>query len=122
MHWLNKLPGFQRSASGLEWVLWKRMPHIAAAGTLLPLLAIGLAYLGLPESPSPAELRSFTLLQYTVLGVVVLHWTLVLTVAIGCIVVMVMKGPAYVADAYPLPVEAADRPGDHATKKSPPLS
>ena len=27
---------------------------------------------------------------------------LVLTVGIGCIVVMVMKGPAYVADAYPM--------------------
>jgi hypothetical protein len=111
MRWLNKLTGFQRSASGLEWTLWKHMPSIALAGTLLPLLVMGLAYLGLPESPTPAELRSFTLLQYTVVGVVALHWTLVLTVSIGCIVVMVMKGPAYVADAYPLPVEKDDVPG-----------
>jgi hypothetical protein len=35
-------------------------------------------------------------------GLVVLHWTLVLTVAIGCVIVMLMKGPAYVADAYPM--------------------
>jgi len=28
---------------------------------------------------------------------------LVLTLAIGCAIVMVMKGPAYVADAYPPP-------------------
>ena len=42
------------------------------------------------------------------IGVVVLHWTLVLTVAIGAFIVMVMKGPAYVADAYPL--EDAERP------------
>ena len=35
-------------------------------------------------------------------GVVILHWTLVLTVGIGCVVVMMMKGPAYVADTYPL--------------------
>ncbi|OYU46011.1 MAG: hypothetical protein CFE44_04460 [Burkholderiales bacterium PBB4] len=111
MRWLNKLSGFQRSASGLEWTLWKRMPGIALAGTVLPLLVVGLAYTGLPESPSPAELRSFTLLQYTVVGVVVLHWTLVVTVTIGCMVVMVMKGPAYVADAYPLPVEKGDVPG-----------
>ena len=122
MRWLNRLSGFQRTASGLEWALWKRMPIIALVGTVLPLLVVGLAYLWLPESPSPAELRSFTLLQYIVVGVVVLHWTLVLTVAIGCIVVMVMKGPAYVADAYPLPVEAADRPVDHATTKSRPPS
>ena len=35
-------------------------------------------------------------------GLVVLHWTLVLTLSIGCVIVMLMKGPAYVADAYPL--------------------
>jgi hypothetical protein len=34
---------------------------------------------------------------------VLLHWTLVLTVAIGCVIVIVMKGPAYVADGYPPP-------------------
>jgi hypothetical protein len=33
---------------------------------------------------------------------------MVLTVAIGAFIVMVMKGPAYVADAYPL--EDADQP------------
>jgi hypothetical protein len=32
----------------------------------------------------------------------------VVTVAIGCVVVWVMKGPAYVADAYP--VSHANRP------------
>ena len=32
----------------------------------------------------------------------VLHWTVVLTVAIGAFIVLVMKGPAYVADAYPM--------------------
>ena len=43
-----------------------------------------------------------------VLGLLVLFWTAVFTVAIGAFVVMVMKGPAYVADAYPL--SDADRP------------
>ena len=43
------------------------------------------------------------------IGVVVLHWTLVLTLALGCFIVRVMKGPAYVADAYPLP----QRPDDN---------
>ncbi len=44
-------------------------------------------------------------------GIVVLHWTLVLTLAIGCVIVMLMKGPAYVADAYPM-----EEP-PHATEK-----
>lgn len=34
------------------------------------------------------------------LSIVVLHWTAVLTVAIAAFIVTVMKGPAYVADAY----------------------
>ena len=42
------------------------------------------------------------------IGVLVLHWTAVLTVAIGAVIVTIMKGPAYVADAYPM--EGMDRP------------
>ena len=40
--------------------------------------------------------------------VVVLHWSLVLTLALACFIVRVMKVPAYVADANALP----DRPDD----------
>jgi hypothetical protein len=29
-------------------------------------------------------------------------WTAVFTVAVGCAIVWIMKGPAYVADPYPL--------------------
>ena len=36
------------------------------------------------------------------IGLVILHWTVVLTVGIGAFIVMVTKGPAYLADAYPL--------------------
>jgi hypothetical protein len=39
--------------------------------------------------------------MYQLLGLVILHWTLVLTVAIGCAIVLLMKGPAYAADSYP---------------------
>ena len=38
-------------------------------------------------------------------------WTAVLTVAIGCVVVAIMKGPAYVADPYP--VSHSNRPRRH---------
>ena len=40
MNWLQKLPGFQRSAPGLEWGLWRKLPAIFAAGTALPLLGM----------------------------------------------------------------------------------
>ena len=43
-----------------------------------------------------------------VIGLVILIWTLVLTVTIGCIIVWLMKGPAYVADGYD--VSHSDKP------------
>ena len=45
MNWLQKLPGFTRSAPGLEWALWKKLPWIALAGTVLPLGLVALAFL-----------------------------------------------------------------------------
>ena len=41
--------------------------------------------------------------DFVMIGLVVFVWTAVLTVGIGCLIVWLMKGPAYVADAYPLP-------------------
>ena len=32
------------------------------------------------------------------MGLLGLFWTMMLTVAIGCVIVMIMKGPAYGAD------------------------
>lgn len=43
-----------------------------------------------------------------VVSLLILHWTVVLTVAIAAFIVLVMKGPAFVADAYPL--DEADTP------------
>ncbi len=104
MNLFNKLPGFVRSAPGLEQRIWRRLPAILLWGTLLPL---GLAGLNRALAPAAAEsgagAGALLLWDYTMYGVVVLHWTLVLTLALGCFIVRVMKGPAYVADAYPLP-------------------
>lgn len=100
MNYFNKLPGFQRSPSGLEWKIWKKLPIILAAGTLLPLV-VSLGTFVLNElDPSSLRARAVEQFFYVMLGLVILHWTLVLTLAIGCAIVIVMKGPAYVADAY----------------------
>jgi hypothetical protein len=104
MNLFNKLPGFVRSAPGLEQRLWRRLPAILLWGTLLPLLLVGANHALAPAEPSSGSADGALLLwEYTMWGVVVLHWTLVLTLALGCFIVRVMKGPAYVADAYPLP-------------------
>ena len=100
---LIRLPGHQPTPPGLEWTLWKRLPAILFLGTAVPAL-LGLGWWWMtPDPPSAHEQRELLWGAYSLIGVVVLHWTLVLTVGIGCIVVMVMEGPGYVADAYPPP-------------------
>ena len=102
MELFRKLPGYRRAQSGFEWVLWKRLPLIALAGTLLAAAVPGVAWLALPDSVEPFSDHVFMRLVYIMIGAVVVHWTAVITLAIGCFIIMVMKGPAYVADAYPL--------------------
>jgi hypothetical protein len=104
MNYFKKLEGFQRSPAGLEWAIWKKLPLILATGTLLPLAASALAYCfdGLDASTQSA--RSVEQFFYVMVGLVILHWSLALTLAIGCVIVMLMKGPAYVADAYVMQV------------------
>jgi hypothetical protein len=100
---LRRLPGFRRSPPGREWALWKRLPAILVLGTAVP-VALALALWWAAPAPLPAaEERDLLLRLYQLAGLVLLHWTLVLTVAIGCVIVLLMKGPAFVADAYPPP-------------------
>jgi hypothetical protein len=106
----TRLPGFVRSAPGLEWRLWRRLPAVFAWGTAVPLAALVALRLVAPDADwTPATVD---LWDYGLIGVVTLHWSAVLTVALGCVIVMVMKGPAYVADAYPMTgrARAPERP------------
>ncbi|MDD5324259.1 MAG: hypothetical protein PHR71_02935 [Polaromonas sp.] len=108
MNWLQKLPNLPRSASGLEWTLWRKLPLIALLGTVLPLLGLGLVHLLADPSASAAQERWLQMADYVAWGVLLFHWTMVLTVGIGCVIVMLMKGPGYVADGYV--VSHSDRP------------
>ncbi len=103
MPWFNRLPGHRRVAAGLEWRVWRRLPAVLAWGTALAGAPAAALWWTAPETTATAADRTAQTLLYGLLGVLMLHWTLVLTVAIGCVVVLVMKGPAYVADAYPPP-------------------
>lgn len=102
----KKLPGFQRSPAGLEWSILRRLPRIALFGTALPLLAALAASLWLGGDADGAKL--VTTLHVVLASVLVLHWTAVFTVGLGCVIVSIAKGPAFVADAYEL--IDADRP------------
>ncbi len=109
MTWLRKVPGSRRAPAGLEWRLLRRLPWIALLGTVLPTLA-SLAVRLVPAAGSLAEAaKHVQTVDAYVIGTLVVHWTAVVTVAIGCVIVMIMKGPAYEADAYPVPDRDAPR-------------
>jgi hypothetical protein len=100
VNWLRKLPGYRRSPAGLEWRLLRLMPSVWLAGTVLPALA-ALAARWLITAGTAAEVaRRIQLFDYMMIGLVIFLWTLVLTVTIGCIIVWLMKGPAYAADSF----------------------
>jgi len=100
MQYFNKLPGFIQSPSGFEWVLLKKIPHIFFISCLAPCAIMLKLYL-MNDVLNSEQLKTI----YQCLGVLFSIWFFVGTVAIGCVVVIVMKGPAYVADPYELPVE-----------------
>ena len=84
------------------------LPKALMLGTLLlclPSLAVRLWW---ADVPALEEATRITTVDIYAISVLVLHWTVVFTVGIGAVIVMVMKGPAYVADAYPM--EGMNRP------------
>lgn len=110
MSMFNQLPGFVRTPAGMERVILRRMPKAFLLSALVPALAALSARWFAWSGSESAVAASIQLVDFVAIGSVLLLWTLLLTLAIGAFIVMVMKGPAYVADAYPL-VES-DRPLD----------
>lgn len=88
---------------GLETRLLRAWPWALLAGTLLPLLLAALIGWSFPAPPSLAEHKQQLLAWFTLAGAVIFYWTMVFTVAAGCWVIRVMKGPVREADGYPLP-------------------
>src|SRR5215217_5035477 len=111
MNYFKKLPGFRRSPSGLEWRILRKIPLILLVGTLLPGMVSLLSHVLLPKLDHVNAAATMQWIDFMMIGVVTIHWSWTGTLAIGCIIVILMKGPAYVADAYPLPEQ-----GDPASK------
>lgn len=100
MNWLRKLPGYRRTPHGVEWKLLRLLPTVWLAGTLLPALMSLSARWWLTAGSAAEVARMVQLVDFMMIGLVLFIWTMVLTVTIGCIVVWLMKGPAYVADGF----------------------
>jgi hypothetical protein len=116
MNLFQKLHG-RRTPHGLELRILRRLPRLALAGSLLP-AALSLLVRIIPAGPGIDRAKHITSVDIFAIATEITFLTAVFTVAIGCVVVYVMKGPAYVADAYP--VEHADRPA--VEQEEPPVS
>ena len=97
----------RRTPPGLETRLLRRLPLIVLLGSLVP-LALSVIVRLLPPQPGVDAAKHIKTVDIFAIASELTFLTAMLTVAIGCIVVHVMKGPAYVWDAYP--VEHSDKP------------
>lgn len=97
---LRKLPGTRRAPAGLEWAVLRRLPMATVVGTVLP-VAVGVAVTLFADGDA-AGAKLVTTAWIAVASALVLHWTVMFTMALACAVVWIAKGPAYVADAYEL--------------------
>jgi hypothetical protein len=91
-----------REPPGMERVILKKLPLYLAGGTVVPALVTVFSHLFPPAGTSIEVAKQTGILDYVALGAVFTVWTAALTVAIGCLVVIVMKGPTYAADSYPM--------------------
>lgn len=99
---LNKLPNPRREPPGLERKILRRLPLFLLGGTLVPVFFVLASHHWTPDLDPVAAAKHLTQAKFLAIGAVITAWTAAFTVAIGCVTVMLMKGPGYVADAYEL--------------------
>ncbi|RZV36783.1 MAG: hypothetical protein EX272_07355 [Chromatiales bacterium] len=106
MNWLTKRHG-RKTPPGLEMRIWKKLPLMTLAGTLA-IAALPVLVRILPSAPDADRAKHIRSVDIFAIATEITLIAAVFTLAIGCVVVHIMKGPAYQADS--LPVEHADRP------------
>ena len=110
----KKLHG-RRVPPGRELQILKKLPRVTLLGVAC-IAALSVLVRLLPAEPGVDVAKHIHTVDIFAIAAGITFLTAVFTVAIGYVVVHVMKGPAYVADAYP--VEHADEPADkHESRK-----
>lgn len=105
---MKKNPDSQRAPAGLEWKLFKKLPALTLAGLIVICLIWAVAHLWRFDADTAHRAHTLQTVDFALIGLVIFHLTMVLTVALGCLIVMIMKGPQYTADSYEL--QDADAP------------
>lgn len=110
MGWLTKLPGGVRYPSHKEWQLLKRVPKWGLWGSVL--FAAPVIY----DWWQTGDLLAHDIQRNSMfLGLLFTYWFFIGVIIIGLIVIIIMKGPGYVADPYYLPTE--DKSLENPSKK-----
>jgi hypothetical protein len=108
MDLFKKLPGYRKAPAGIERKILRLIPKVFLVGTVMILLPSIISRVWAMDD-APWMLSKFiTTIDIYALGLLTVLWTALFTIGVGALTVMIMKGPAYVADAYPL--EDADKP------------
>jgi hypothetical protein len=106
MGWLTKLHG-RRTPPGREVQILRKLPLITFVGTLL-VLALPVIVRFWPEEDAYDRARHIRSVDIFAIASEITLLVAAITVAIGCVIVHIMKGPAYVADSFE--VQHSDRP------------
>jgi len=107
MKFLKKVYG-RVEPPGMEMKILKLLPKVALVGTTVPALLAVLARLMINDGAAAEIAKQVRSVDIFCIASLITVWTAILTVAIGCVVVFIMKGPAYAADSYD--VSHSDRP------------
>jgi len=108
MKMLQTLPGSHTAPAGMERRVLRAMPAMLALGTMLPALYVLGWYLLTLGGPDDV-MRRVEMARYVATGAIILNLMVVMQVAMLAGIVVLMKGQAYVADAYVLPDSAKPR-------------
>lgn len=98
----------RRYPPGLEWAILKRLPKLLAASIFVPVLMLLISH-NYPFAGSADEVVRFQVgIDFFAIAIFFTGLSFLIVIGILCFIIHVMKGPAYVADAYPL--NDADEP------------
>ena len=101
-----------RHPPGLERVILRKLPKIILGGIFIPIFMIVFVRL-LPLSGTAMDVAKYQIsVDILAISLVFMVCSAAFTVTIGCVIVMLMKGPAYVADAYELEDSDEHEPDD----------
>lgn len=105
---LNKLPDSKPYPHGLEWRILKQIPWAFVYSGLFVGLMTGIGHWLAPAGDSIEVNKYLEMVNIFAIASLITVWTAIFTIAIGAVIVYLMKGPAYVWD--PMEVSDSDEP------------